>query len=179
MIEFVPFPKIPRLHRDIIITEKLDGTNASVHIGEDHFLVGSRNRFITPGDDNFGFAAWAYANAKALRDVLGHGSHFGEWVGRGIQRGYGMQDRMFALFNTSRWSPDVVSAVPGLTIVPQLYSGPFSEEAIQNTLRMLRTFGSAFIPFMHPEGIIVYHTAAAHGFKVTLMGDDAPKSKAA
>lgn len=32
MAEFIPFPKIPRLNRDITITEKLDGTNAAVII---------------------------------------------------------------------------------------------------------------------------------------------------
>ena len=32
MREFVPFPKIPRWKRDVMITEKIDGTNAGVHI---------------------------------------------------------------------------------------------------------------------------------------------------
>ena len=32
MIEFKSFPKIPRLFRDCVITEKLDGTNGIVHI---------------------------------------------------------------------------------------------------------------------------------------------------
>jgi hypothetical protein len=30
--------------------------------------------------------------------------------------------------------------------------------------------------FMDPEGIVVYHVAANQMFKVTLKGDDAPKS---
>ena len=34
-MEFVEFPKIPRVSRECIITEKIDGTNASVWIGED------------------------------------------------------------------------------------------------------------------------------------------------
>jgi len=47
--EFLPFGKIPRLLRDIIITEKLDGTNASVTITEEgEIYAGSRNRYITP-----------------------------------------------------------------------------------------------------------------------------------
>ena len=50
---FTPFPKIARLYRDIIITEKIDGTNASVHIGEDgSFRTASRNRWTTPESDN-------------------------------------------------------------------------------------------------------------------------------
>ncbi len=31
---FVPFGKIPRLMRDCVITEKIDGTNASVDVDE-------------------------------------------------------------------------------------------------------------------------------------------------
>lgn len=32
MLEFVEFPKIPRLSRDIIVTEKIDGTNAQIYL---------------------------------------------------------------------------------------------------------------------------------------------------
>ena len=32
---FQDFPKMARLSRDIIVTEKIDGTNAQVYIGED------------------------------------------------------------------------------------------------------------------------------------------------
>lgn len=64
---FEKFPKIPRLNREIVITEKLDGTNASIEItDEGEFLVGSRNRYITPESDNYGFARWAYANKEEL-----------------------------------------------------------------------------------------------------------------
>ena len=103
--EFRPFPKIPRLSREIIITEKIDGTNASITITEDgQFLTGSRNRWITPEDDNFGFSAWAHANKDVLMG-LGVGTHFGEWWGHGIQRGYGLPKgrRRFSLFNVGRW----------------------------------------------------------------------------
>jgi len=41
----------------------------------------------------------------------------------------------------------------------------------------LRTIGSVAAPgFMDPEGIVVYLSAARSMFKVTLKGDDAPKS---
>ncbi len=33
-MEFKEFPKIARLTRDCIITEKIDGTNASIYISE-------------------------------------------------------------------------------------------------------------------------------------------------
>lgn len=119
--EFTPFPKMPRLSRDVVITEKIDGTNASIFIiprppiGSDitnviavnytHLLyAGSRTRWITPDSDNFGFAAWAKAKAEELFK-LGEGHHFGEWWGSGIQRGYGFKngERFFSLFNASRW----------------------------------------------------------------------------
>jgi hypothetical protein len=59
-LEFQEFPKIARLSREIIITEKIDGTNAQILITEEgDFLIGSRTRWITPQDDNYGFAKWA------------------------------------------------------------------------------------------------------------------------
>jgi len=79
MIEFKEFPKIARLSRECVVTEKLDGTNAQIYIGEDgEFLVGSRTRWITPDDDNYGFARWAYERKDELMK-LGKGQHFGEW----------------------------------------------------------------------------------------------------
>ena len=40
-IPFVSFPKISRLNRSVIITEKIDGTNAGIYIPENdgpHYL---------------------------------------------------------------------------------------------------------------------------------------------
>jgi len=114
-----------RLSRECIITEKIDGTNASIYIGpynpldpncfgiqyghytEDEPLgiwAGSRTRWITPAKDNFGFAQWVFDNASELFK-LGEGHHFGEWWGSGIQRNYGFKngERFFSLFNASRW----------------------------------------------------------------------------
>jgi len=91
-MEFVGFPKISRLTRDCVITEKIDGTNAQICIKEDGtFLVGSRTQWITPEKDNHGFAKWAYANKEELLS-LGVGNHFGEWWGNGIQRGYDLKN---------------------------------------------------------------------------------------
>jgi len=47
-IEFKEFPKIARLSRECIITEKIDGTNASILITDDgDMFFGSRTRWIT------------------------------------------------------------------------------------------------------------------------------------
>lgn len=171
MTEFVEFPKIARLHREVVVTEKIDGTNASVWVAEDGSVrAASRNRFITPEADNFGFARWVRENEEALRQ-LGPGSHFGEWWGAGIQRRYGLTERRFWLFNVKRWE-DPASRPAICGCVPVLYRGLFESDAINTCLTRLETEGSVAAPgFPDPEGIVVYHTAANTLFKRTLDGD--------
>ena len=180
--EFQPWPKIARLNRDITVTEKIDGTNAAVLIGDGFVAAQSRKRLITPDDDNFGFARWVAENAGALTDALGPGRHFGEWWGSGIQRGYGLTEgeKRFSLFNTARYGDTDLAGVPGLGVVPVLYQGPFSQAEIDRALHHLDVYGSrASEGFHDPEGVIVFHTAAQQMFKVTIKGDEAPKSLAA
>lgn len=182
MSEFQPFPKIPRLYRDVVITEKLDGTNGCIVISDEggpSVTAQSRNRTITPDNDNYGFATWVYDNAGALYDNLGVGYHFGEWWGQGIQRGYGLDKKVFSLFNAKRWWPayvDSILPVECLDVVPILYSGPFQADAINETAEQLRASGSrAARGWMKPEGIVVFHTQAQQLFKVLLENDDQPK----
>lgn len=172
---FQPWPKIARLNREIVVTEKIDGTNAAVCISDDgtEIWAQSRTQIITPGKktDNHGFAAWVeFHRAELLR--LGPGHHFGEWWGKGIQRGYGLDEKRFWLFNTHRWSnPETRPACVGC--VPILYKGPFDQSWINGRLDILRSSGSVAAPgFMKPEGIVVYHTAANTMFKVTCEKDD-------
>ena len=170
--EFKEWPKIHRLNRDIIITEKIDGTNAQIYIDEsENFFAGSRTRWVTPENDNFGFGKWAYEHKEDLLK-LGPGRHYGEWWGNGIQRGYGQPNgmRWFSLFNTTRWK-DMIFPLIGLTTVPILYEGPFSQAMIEHCLKDLKLNGSKAAPFMDPEGIVVYHTHGNVAFKVTLGGD--------
>src|ERR1700760_1069627 len=123
MTEFKPFASIARLSRDIVITEKLDGTNACIHIGPDgEFLTGSRTRWITPADDNYGFSKWAHDNKESLMS-LGEGTHFGEWWGAGIQRNYGLKEKRFSLFNVARWNTE--QRPECCHIVPILFIGEF------------------------------------------------------
>ena len=174
-MEFTPFQKIPRLSRDCVITEKLDGTNASIYIGDDGlFLTGSRTRWITPADDNHGFSRWAYEHRDELL-LLGPGHHFGEWWGVGIQRRYGLVEKRFSLFNTRRWSD--ASVRPACChVVPVLYTGPFTTVMTEAAMLRLQNFGSAAAPgFMDPEGIIVYHEASGALFKKTIKGDEEGK----
>jgi hypothetical protein len=163
MTDFVPFQKIPRLNRGIVVTEKIDGTNACVDIRDieaiadsSHLLhvwpaedgtgrtlgmrAGSRSRWLrtTKDGDNYGFAKWVDAHASQLT-ALGEGQHFGEWWGNGIQHGYGLDHKRFSLFNVARWGTERPSCCG---VVPVLYEGLFSHQMIQHCLRMLEVQGS-------------------------------------
>jgi hypothetical protein len=178
-MDFREFNKIPRLSREMFITEKIDGTNGCIGIdvltGE--FQVGSRSRWITPEDDNFGFAKWAYAHKDELVAGLGDGVHFGEWWGSGIQRGYGLPkgEKRFSLFNISRWADDAVRPAC-CHVVPTLYKGMFDTDVIKSTLWLLEQSGSmASLGFKPAEGIVIYHVAANMYFKKTILHDESPK----
>jgi hypothetical protein len=194
-MEFKEFPKMARLSRECVISEKIDGTNGQIFIAEDGLmLVGSRTRWITPSDDNHGFAKWCHEHYQELL-TLGPGRHFGEWWGQGIQRKYGLTEKRFSLFNTLRWvehdkepaqiptaDPRIVKMQGVLpeccSLVPILYQGEFSTDATDAALYLLRTYGSKAAPgFMKPEGIVVYHIAGNVGFKKTIEGDSEYKGK--
>lgn len=209
--EFVGWPKISRFSRDVILTEKIDGTCSLVKIflrneltaqdliefsaktaywetvrdGIEYvILAGSRNKWIDTQNDNAGFARWVGQNQYDLV-TLGPGSHFGEWWGSGIQRGYGLPkgEKRFSLFNVSRWCENTpqgeqTQAPPCCRVVPVLYRGPFDTLKIDSALEDLRLFGSLAQPgFMKPEGVVIFHTASGHLYKKTIEKDDTPKSK--
>lgn len=227
--EFPEWPKIARLNRQVVVTEKIDGTNSLIQIThlegannapspallngvttevEDRIYVpspekdetwfevraGSRTRWIHPGQDNFAFAKWVWANAEALVRILGEGRHYGEWWGAGIQRGYGLPkgEKRFSLFNVKRWSPltdnglvtdwipvPELSEIPELGVVPVLWWGNFNSAMIELVVEHLRANGSRVVPgFKNPEGVVVYHTAANQMFKITLLKDEVPKALA-
>lgn len=182
MTDFKPFDKIPRWDgaQHIIITEKIDGTNAQIVINDDctELRCGSRSRWITPEDDNFGFARWVYGNKDQLL-TLGKGQHFGEWWGLGIQRCYNLPEKRFSLFNSLRWNTpeqqERIRNISGVDIVPVLYQGPFSDDAIESTLADLGKNGSTASPgFQNPEGIVIYMPGSRSLFKKT-FGDNLSK----
>ena len=193
--EFQGFPKMARLSRECVITEKIDGTNAQIYITEDgKILAGSRTRWITPEADNFGFATWVRNNKEDLMK-LGTGRHFGEWWGQGIQRKYGLKEKRFSLFNVLRWclageEPQrIPKADPRIevyqevlpeccSLVPVLFRGGFSTKACEEALELLESVGSLAAPgFMNPEGIVCFHIAGNFGLKKTLENDESPKGK--
>lgn len=190
---FMPMPKIPRLHGDVVVTEKIDGTNACVefHRALEWFCMAacSRNRRLVEiywhedrefdpqvkhcgGGDNYGFGAWVIENRLALR-ALGYGRHFGEWWGQGIQRGYGLAEKRFSLFRAKPEAvlPECVSVVPTLVTLPT-----FDTEKLAYVLACLGMEGSTAAPgFMQPEGIVAYHARSAQLFKYTF--EAGPKGK--
>lgn len=206
MSQFKSWPKTPRLNRNCIATEKIDGTNSAVIIEElEHegdytedavalvqapnglwygVYAQSRKRLLRPGKqtDNFGFAAWVKENALELATGLGVGYHYGEWWGGKIQRGYGLEEKRFSLFNAGRWhdrhangcGPDVVPDC--CYVVPVLATGTIINAVAEGAVAMLEDNGSFAAPgFDNPEGVVIYHTAARQVFKVTLEGDESPK----
>ena len=193
MIEFEPFPKIARLSREVIISEKIDGTNAQILIGQwrdfdeefvinhnlvnnqvidghDFFLVaGSRNRYLTLDNDNYGFAKWCNNNWEELIK-LGPGRHFGEWWGQGIQRGYGLKEKRFSLFNTTRWSDDNIRPAC-CHVVPTIYRGIWYTGCERDAMDAVLYSSIAAPGYTNPEGIVLYHTHANVLFKKTFEKD--------
>lgn len=178
-IVFKPWPKTPRLFREMTITEKIDGSNGAIIVTDDGQVAAqSRNRLVTPGKltDNYGFARWVEDNAPMLAELLGAGYHYGEWWGGKIARGYGLQEKRFSLFNTQRYKDVPLGMVDGLGTVPVLYQGAFDSAYVQYALNTLIEEGSVAAPgFMQPEGVIVYHSAAQGVFKVLIENDHLPK----
>ena len=206
--EFKAWPKIPRLSKmQCGITEKLDGTNAIIHItpligdsipafeagaacvvhtdGHQGSLVvfaGSRSRWVQPQpkSDNFGFAKWVADNATKLVELLGEGTHYGEWWGQGIQRTYGLTKKYFTLFNPWRYGCGQNPAIPQareqierdtlLGVVPILSQEQFNPSVVGDVELQLTETGSVAVPgWMTPEGFVV--SIANEKYKVVIHGD--------
>jgi hypothetical protein len=198
------FGKISRLFRDGVYTEKIDGTQLGVGVmlvkdgmrghpdldspavklgkysdGTEYAIYAqSRNRLISPFDDNYSSAAWVHDNAETLAADLGPGLHFGEWWGHGIQRNYGQRQKFFSLFNVQKWEPVAESfKTPNLRTVPVLSRFTFSTAEASRVLTDLAMNGSHAAPgYMNPEGIVVFHPASQSLFKATIDNDSRPKS---
>ena len=68
VVTFEEFPKIARLNRVCVISEKIDGTNGQIIITEEGDVqAASRSCLIYPNRDNHGFAAWVRDNKEDLR----------------------------------------------------------------------------------------------------------------
>jgi ATP-dependent RNA circularization protein (DNA/RNA ligase family) len=173
-IEFKAWPKIIRSKgSQVTITEKMDGTNACIIIeGGEIVGIQSRKRLIQPAalsgvkdSDNQGFAAWVYDHAEELVG-LEDGYHYGEWVGEGIQKNpHALEGKHFMLFNTLRWNPDNPNLPECCGVVPTLYQGEFSEEAVDEVMEDL--LASYDGKDGKPEGVIVFHHSLKQPVKYT------------
>ena len=155
-----------------------------------YMFAGSRKRWLdcSSQGDNYGFAKWVKANAEELIK-LGEGRHYGEWYGNGIQRGYGLDEKRFALFNVRRWADRNVYdcmteeckqtfAPKCCEVVPILYEGMFDTKSIDITIERLIINGSTAVEgFMKPEGIVIFHKASGKLFKKTVDNDEKPKRR--
>lgn len=82
------------------------------------------------------------------------------------------RERRFSLFNTSRWKELPEGLPANVGVVPVMYQGLLSFDAIERCIYELRTGGSKAVPgFMTPEGICVFHLASGQYYKYTLDGD--------
>ena len=155
--EFQEWPKIPRaVLGNVVITEKMDGTNACVIIENGEIIgVQSRNRMLNIGkeNDNYGFAQYVWDNKEKFLE-LGEGRHYGEWCGLGIQGNpHCFPEKRFYLFNTRRWG---VHHLPpeGIYVVPVLYQGEYSNSVVDTVMNNLKTTSEA--SGYVAEGCVVY-----------------------
>lgn len=177
MQDFEAYPKIENIRKlQMCITQKIHGTNGQIRINKVHdndgsylwaVRVGSRTRWLTPEDDNYGFCKWVGDNFEQLIAKLGEGTHYGEWCGLGINSGEGLARKMFVLFDWWRYADSMKLAdgssiypflMEGLRVVPVLYKGDFSEDKIAETMQALKDNGSHLTSpgsFMRPEGVVI------------------------
>lgn len=150
-VEFREWPKIPRWsNENYVITEKIDGTNGCIIVTDyGDIFAQSRSRILDESSvgDNFGFCKWVHGNKDELLK-LGTGYHYGEWWGYGIQRGYGLADRKFSLFNI--WHKDIPECVIKVPVVEKNYERSYNR---------LMEVGSIAAPgYMKPEGFVMAAT---------------------
>jgi hypothetical protein len=95
-----PLPKIQ--YRG---TVKLHGTNAGIVITNDNTWFQSRSNIITLDNDNAGFVRFMQDKVDTLKSIfdfdrLNEVQIFGEWCGKGIQKGVAISEveRMFVIF---------------------------------------------------------------------------------
>lgn len=191
--DFHRFPKIPRFHSPCTITEKLDGTNAVIRVQDitsyvEHYggpetisgdcaetylngnawnslLAGSRKKWLAPGEDNHGFRAWVEQNAEHLT-TLDPGTYHGEWWGKKINRGYGLDEKRFTPFGLASGKPVEHDLFHPL---PVLYEGRFFPEAAYECLLELQNEGSRAAPGFKPaEGIVIRFNDTGARLKLTL-----------
>ena len=100
MKEFKKFQKIKREEMLYVrCSQKINGTNCHVVFDNGKWLAASKNRYLKKDSDHFGFYRFVEENYIELFNILGPGTHYGEWCGKGIQNGEGLSNRHWVLFS--------------------------------------------------------------------------------
>lgn len=200
-MEFEPWPKIHRLFRDILVTEKIDGTNGCIVIEPieydgtagsvvpDGSLFGgggmpgivvdghvvyaqSRKKILSPGKATDNFGFAGFVRESATELFDALGP------GRHYGEWYGSGIQRNYGLDHKRFAlfnaerwRDQPLPQP-LETVPILYDGVFSQRAIEIRVDHLRNHGSRTAPGFKPaEGVVVYHKQGNVAFKVTCDND--------
>ncbi len=177
--KFPKYPKTQRLENETItISEKIDGTNGLIRIcpapwegGRRDIIAGSRSKWLIPGKtrswDNHGFGQWVEDNRQELYK-LPDGDHYGEWYGRGINRGYGLKEKRFMLFNRDRYGDleDFPNGVEVETVLSSNIGVKELSDVLHVLTERLMKSGSEHVPgFAKPEGVILRFKLAGKVYK--------------
>lgn len=153
---FVKFPSIESLHhirRDVVKGYletvrigyrpkiKLHGTNAGITIRNEKVVAQSRNRLISPSDDNCGFAEWVHENydhwVETFKNFPQVVTVFGEWCGKTIMKGVSISEidtKAFCIFAIQKddviiYEPEQISELIGEPL-ENVYVLPWQGERI-------------------------------------------------
>lgn len=180
MTELIPFrgwPKTPRLNNvEMTITEKVDGTHGAIYIEKNGLVrAASRNRFLTPEDDNHGFSRWVLENQDRISEVFNDSSgvYYGEWAGPGIQGNpLKLPEKRFFLFGI-RGDGQATPLLEDIEMycIPQLYHGPLDVAKARAVYDELMENGSRITPGARPEGVVI----DTLGGRVKLTARSGPK----
>lgn len=140
----------------VVITEKIHGFNARLGRTQDGVAwVGSRNQVVDPEKDRLqGFVPWALS---VIEHVPPGYTVYGEWAGKGIQKGldYGAP-RFFAFGLRYLGEPvqpliDTIATLIPCDIAPVLYEGPLPSVEVLDALRR----GRSLLAEQDREGIVI------------------------
>jgi len=170
------YPDIIDEDEEVIITEKIHGTNARFLYWNGKFYVGSRNNWVDPeGNSVWAEVARRYEVEKALKRVPRGSVLYGEIYGKGIQSmSYGLDTKELVVFDVYHfndtkgwyWYPIAVewlARLSDLPYVPILYRGRFDLETCYNLSN-----GPSTVPGADHvrEGIVVRPVISRYDYEI-------------
>ena len=154
-------PNILKSGEEVIITEKLHGTNCRIGRINGEYMAGSHKVQRKAGEGLY----WQFFDkVKPLLDAIGGDVIiFGEIFGPGVQdMDYGLSIKGFRAFdivmNGRYMDYDWFKAIcsnHNVEIVPELYRGPFSPEVVEEHTYGRTTFDGVKAKFKDREGCVI------------------------